>query len=51
VPPSGELTSEPIPLTDVTEIEGPLIVKAIGADADGRRVVAWADLSPDRQTH
>ncbi len=42
LPAFGELLSRPIPLSGVSSADGPLIVKAIGTDARGRRVAAWA---------
>jgi hypothetical protein len=44
LPALGELHSRPIPLSGVSGAEGPLIVKAIGTDARGRRVAAWAEI-------
>jgi hypothetical protein len=46
LPPSGELTSQPIRLAGVSAGCGPLIVKVVGIDAKGRRVPAWAELAP-----
>ena len=51
LPASGELTSQPIPLTGLSALHGPLVVKVVGTDALGRRVSAWADVDlegPDR---
>ena len=51
VPASGELTSEPILLTGLSAVEGPLVVKVVGTDAQGRRVSAWADVNIEGQDH
>jgi hypothetical protein len=48
---SSEITSTPIPLIGLRALHGPLVIKVVGADAQGRRVSAWADLDfedPDR---
>jgi hypothetical protein len=45
LPASGELTSQPILLTGLSAVHGPLVVKVVGTDAQGRRVSAWADLA------
>lgn len=42
----GERTSRPIPLTGVGRGDGPLVIKALGIDALGRRMAAWAELDP-----
>ena len=39
----GVLVSKPIP-TSIGFLNGPTVVKAIGTDALGRRVAAWAEL-------
>jgi hypothetical protein len=44
LPASGEVRSKPIRLPDVSRHAGPMVVKVIGTDAKGQRVVAWADL-------
>jgi hypothetical protein len=41
LPARGRLQSRPIPMADA---HGPIVVKAVGTDAMGRRVAAWADL-------
>jgi hypothetical protein len=43
LPVRGRLQSRPIALTGV---HGPIVVKAVGTDALGRRVAAWADVVP-----
>jgi hypothetical protein len=51
LPASGELTSQPIPLSGLSAIHCPLVVNVVGTDALGRRASAWADvdvLGPDR---
>jgi hypothetical protein len=46
---SGELESCPIPLSGVTSLTGPLVVKVVGTDSNGRRVAAWADLNSEEE--
>ncbi len=46
LPPRGELASRPIALGGVRRGDGPLVIKAVGTDARGRRVSAWAELDP-----
>ena len=46
LPASGALKSRAIRLPGVRGGDGPVIFKAVGTDASGRRVAAWADLSP-----
>ena len=48
VPASGELASQLILLTGLAAFHGPLVVKVIGTDEQGRRVSAWADLDIER---
>ena len=50
LPAGGMLHSRPIPLSKTCRAEGPLVVKAIGTDARGRRVAAWAELAPENAT-
>ncbi len=50
LPAQGTLRSRPIALTGVKSTDGPLVFKAVGVDALGRRVVAWADLEPSSQS-
>lgn len=45
VPGCGELQSRPIHLKDVHPRTGPLVLKLLGADSDGRRVAAWAEIN------
>jgi hypothetical protein len=47
IPAGGELVSRPIPLTGIARGCGPLVVKIIGTDAHGRRVVGWAEVDVD----
>ncbi|MGO9465726.1 MAG: hypothetical protein ACLQIB_37705 [Isosphaeraceae bacterium] len=44
IPGHGELLSRPIPVTGISPGCGPLVVKVVGTDASGRRVVGWAQL-------
>jgi hypothetical protein len=44
VPAGGELTSQPIRLAGAGTLDGPLVVKVVGADAKGRRISAWAEV-------
>ena len=44
VPAGGELISQPIRLAGAGTLDGPLVVKVVGADAKGRRVSAWAEV-------
>ncbi|MGE5754644.1 MAG: hypothetical protein ACM35G_02840 [Planctomycetaceae bacterium] len=46
LPALGQLDSRPIRLAGASRAGGPLIVKAIGTDALGRRVAAWAEIPP-----
>lgn len=46
--PGGQLASRPIPLDGVKPGQGPVVIKLVGIDARGRRVTAWAELSPER---
>ncbi len=41
LPARGRLRSRPIPMADAP---GPIVVKAVGTDAAGRRVAAWAEI-------
>jgi len=47
IPGHGELVSRPIPLTGIPPGCGPLVVKVIGTDANGWRVVGWAQVDLD----
>jgi hypothetical protein len=47
VPARGELHSRPIHLAGVTRQTGPLLVKVVGTDPQGRCVSAWADLNSE----
>jgi hypothetical protein len=47
VPGNGELVSGPIPLYGNLARRGPLVVKIVGTDANGRRVVGWARIDTD----
>ena len=47
VPARGELRSQPISLSAVSDQSGPLVIKVIGTDAGGRRVAAWAELNDE----
>ena len=42
LPAGGSLTSRPIPIAEANTDDFPLIFKAVGTDAWGRRVAAWA---------
>ena len=46
LPARGELRSGPIHLSGTSPESGPLVIKVVGTDPRGRRVCAWADLSP-----
>lgn len=46
LPPGGSLASGPIRLPGVRPDQGPIIFKAVGTDAQGRRVAAWAEVQP-----
>lgn len=46
LPARGELRSPPITLSGVDDRDVPLIVKAVGIDARGRRMAAWAEVTP-----
>src|SRR5690606_28124616 len=41
------LHSRPIRLTGFGDHSGPVVVKLLGVDAEGRRVTAWATLNDD----
>ena len=43
----GELVSRPIPISGIAPGCGPLLVKVVGTDAIGRRVVGWSELDVD----
>ena len=45
LPAGGELSSQPIPLLGVSARVGPLAIKVIGTDQQGRRIAAWAELA------
>jgi hypothetical protein len=45
LPAGGSLQSRAIPLTGFTESGGPMVFKAVGTDAHGRRVAAWSILT------
>ena len=45
-PRGGGLRSRPIRVPGVQVGDGPLVFKAVGTDAGGRRVAAWSDVSP-----
>jgi hypothetical protein len=45
LPAGGDLRSRPIPLPGVSPPNGPLAIKVVGADEDGRRITGWADLN------
>jgi len=47
MPGHGELLSRPISLGGISPACGPLVVKVVGTDANGRRVVGWTDLDLD----
>jgi hypothetical protein len=44
LPAGGRLASRPIPAAEALRSGAPLVVKAVGIDAHGRRVTAWAEL-------
>jgi hypothetical protein len=46
LPAGGSLTSRAIRLPRVKPGDGPLVFKAVGTDAKGRRVAAWTEVSP-----
>jgi hypothetical protein len=46
LPPLGRLDSKPIPAGDALASGVPLVLKAVGTDARGRRVAGWAELRP-----
>ena len=48
---SAELTSQLIPLPDAGAGNGPLVVKVVGIDGNGRQISAWADLDPAGRSH
>jgi hypothetical protein len=43
--PHGTLAFEPIALVEPLDEDVPLVVKAVGTDAGGRRVAAWAEVT------
>ncbi len=47
LPARGALRSKPILLPGVRSAGGPLVFKAVGVDARGRRVAAWAVVDPN----
>ncbi len=48
LPPGGTLTSRAIPITETSPEDGPIVLKLIGTDPQGRRVAAWAELTSVR---
>jgi hypothetical protein len=46
LPPFGRLDGKPIPTPGALDPGAPLVVKAVGTDARGRRVAAWAEVRP-----
>ena len=46
LPARGALRSRPIPLPGVRAGDGPVVFKAVGTDANGRKVAAWAVVDP-----
>jgi hypothetical protein len=46
LPAGGSLTSRAIRLPGVRAGDGPIVFKAVGTDAKGRRVAAWTEVSP-----
>ena len=49
LPAGGGLKSRPIRLREVRGGDGPIVFKAVGTDARGRRIAAWAESSPPAQ--
>jgi hypothetical protein len=47
LPGHGELISRPVPVMAGSIAGGPVIVKIVGFDANGRRVVGWAEVGLD----
>ncbi len=47
IPGHGELLSRPIPVTGIPPGCSPLVIKVVGVDASGRRVVGWTQLELD----
>ena len=45
VRPGGELRSGPIRLSGISRETGPIVIKVVGTDRNGRRVSAWADVN------
>ncbi len=45
LPARGRLHSRPIRLAGIHRDSGPLVVKAVGTDAHGQRVAAWAEVN------
>jgi hypothetical protein len=50
IPADGELRSQPICLPGVSSQTGPVVVKVIGTDANGRRIAAWAEVNSEPDT-
>ena len=50
LPSHGELLSQPIRLSGVSPQTGPMVVKVIGTDANGRRIAAWAEVNAEPDT-
>jgi hypothetical protein len=50
LPAGGGLRSRAIRLPGVRGGDGPMVFKAVGVDARGRRIAAWADVSPRPKT-
>ena len=48
LPPRGLLASRPIALEGLGNSAGPIVLKAIGTDALGHRVAAWAEIDPSQ---
>jgi hypothetical protein len=44
LPGGGELRSHKISLPGVSSLTGPLVVKVVGTDENGRRIAAWAEV-------
>ena len=44
LPAHGRLHSRPIRLRGIHPDSGPLVIKAVGTDAQGRRIAAWAEV-------
>ena len=43
----GRLASDPIVLRGIGPFDGPIVVRAIGTDAAGHRITAWAEVEPE----